>query len=110
MLGGEKGVEILHPCGKGEIDMLKKMEMGTLVGRLEFIHMGHPCEEYNGEGYLLKIDFGEGRSKVGQPCGEIGLRWNRLSKKWVLGMTGLCLEGRKGLKYYTLVGRGRLTC
>ena len=57
--------------------------------------MGHPCEEYNGEGYLLKIDFGEGRSKVGQPCGEIGLRWNRLSKKWVLGMI-----------YYTLVGKG----
>ena len=52
LLGGEEGVEILHPCEKREIDMLKKMEMATLVGRLEFIHMGHPCgeREYNGVG------------------------------------------------------------
>ena len=62
LLGGEKGVEILHPCGKGEIDMLKKMEMG------------HPCgeREYNGEGYLLKIDFGKGVVRLDSLVGRLG--------------------------------------
>ena len=73
LLGGEEGIEILHPCGKREIDMLKKMEMGTLVGRLEFIHMGHPCgeREYNGEGYLLKIDFGKGVVRLDSLVGRL---------------------------------------
>ena len=30
LLGGEKGVEILHLCGKGEIDMLKKWKWALL--------------------------------------------------------------------------------
>ena len=32
LLGGEKGVEILHPCGKREIDMLKKWKWPLLWG------------------------------------------------------------------------------
>ena len=51
---------MLHLCGKREVVML-----------------------------LKKMGFGEGGSKVGHPCGEIGLRWNRLLKM-EFGEEGSC--------------------
>ena len=70
-LEGRKGLKYYTLVGRGDWHV-KKMEMATLVGRLEFIHMGHPCEEYNGEGYLLKIDFGKGVVRLDSLVGRLG--------------------------------------
>ena len=51
---------------------------------------------------IIKRDLGEVGRNVMHPC--------RAKRDILVGMTGLCLEGKKGLKYYTLVGRGRLLC
>ena len=47
--------------------------------------------------YKKKMGFGEGGSKVGHPCGEIGLRWDRLSKMGIGGRKVVyCIKEKMG--------------